>query len=123
MIESLKYNEKGQAIINDLYGWMDGGTVSVWLASVNSQDLKIDFTQKADFNNKLAELPAGSLVLDGHVVEVRSDLEKDILTTLKSAVFNDSLLPADRQFKNALDEAIQYVESDAYIELARRSGI
>ena len=117
MLESLKYNDKGQAIIKDLYAWMDGGTVSVRLASYNSEEIQIDFTQKAFFTNKHEQFPPGSLILNNYIVGIRSDLERTILNTLKKATFSDEVSYADQLVKNCLEEAIQFVESEEYLKL------
>ena len=122
MLDRLKYNEEGQALIVDLYAWMDGGTVTVRFASENGDGVEVEFVQKVFFEDKQIGLAAGSLVIDNGVVSLRSELEKQVIDVCKRAIFSDEVSLEDRQFKVCLEEAIAFVESDDYILTAKKVG-
>jgi len=123
MLESLKYNATGQAVIVDLHAWMDGGSITVQLATVNGDVLNIEFVQKAHTKKVVGQFPPGSVVINSHVVSVRSSLESEMLAVLKNAIVSEQVSVADKQFIEAsLEKAIEFVESAAYIDMAKQIG-
>ena len=123
MLESLKYNATGQAVIVDFHAWMDGGSITVQLATVNGDVLNIEFVQKVHTKKVVGQFPPGSAVINSQVVPVRSSLESEMLAVLKNAIVSEQVSVADKQFIEAsLEKAIEFVESAAYIDMAKQIG-
>ena len=118
MLEGLKLNAHGNAEITDLYAWMDGGTVTVQLTTVNETSVEIEFVQKVFLDISERNPHPGRLLLNKQVVDLRSELETQILTILKQADFGVHSKSA-RDFKDCLEEAIDFIESDAYVRLVK----
>ncbi|HEY8938162.1 MAG TPA: hypothetical protein VIM65_23230 [Cyclobacteriaceae bacterium] len=119
-IDNVKINATGQAEIIDLYGWMDGGTVTVRLATTDHSVVEIEFTQKANLQVTERNPNPGRLLLNKKVVDIRSDLEIEIITLLKNAIYSDDPSHDNKHFRESLNEAINFVSTDAYILLARQ---
>ncbi|WP_264544153.1 hypothetical protein [Flavobacterium sp. N1846] len=72
-------------------------------------------------NRKGFPIP-GSLILNVKEVEIRSDLENEILSKLKSARFSTKIIDNEKQILHKIiQESISFIESDNYIEIAKNS--
>ena len=121
MFDNLKINTNGQAEIIDLYGWMDGGTVTVKLATTDSTVVEIAFVQKANLVISERNPNPGRLLLNKNVVEIRSDLEARIIALLENAIYSDDPSHDNRDFRQCLKEAIDFVATDTYASLAKQN--
>lgn len=121
MFDNLKINLAGQAIIIDVYGWMDGGTVTVKLATIDDTPIEIEFRQKADLRVTERNPHPGRLLLNNKVVDIRSDLEAKIITILKNAVYSEDPSHDTNDFRECLIEAIDFVETDEYVIIGKTS--
>lgn len=122
MLDNIKINAAGRAEIIDLIAWLDGGTVTVKLATVDSSPLDIEFVQKVDLRVTERNPNPGRLLLNKKAVDIRSDLETKILAILKNALISEELPIGDKVFKTCLDDAIGFVETNDYILLAKQTS-
>lgn len=118
MFDNLKTNTAGQAEIIDLYAWMDGGTVTVKLATVDNAPLEIEFVQKADLRVTDINPNPGRLLLNKKIVDMRSALEAKIIYLLKNALYSENPSHDNKDFRECLEEAIRFVESNDYVLIA-----
>ncbi len=122
MFDNLKINEAGQAEILDLYAWMDGGSVTVKLATTDKTPIEIEFVQKADLRVNERNPNPGRLLINNNVVDVRSDLEAEIITVLKKACYSNDPSLDNKSFRECLNDAIKFVETNEYILIAKQTG-
>lgn len=115
MLDNLKTNTAGQAEILDIYAWMDGGTVTVKLATVDNAPLKIEFVQKANLRVTDLNPNPGRVLLNNKIIDIRSALEAKIIYVLKNALYSENPAHDNKDFRECLDEAIRFVESNDYI--------
>ena len=120
MIDNLKINTTGQAEIIDIYAWMDGGSVTVKLATLNNEPFLIEFRQKADMRVTESNKYPGRLLLNNILVDIRSDLEANVIAILKKAIYSDNSLHETKDFRECLQDAIKFVETNDYILLANQ---
>lgn len=120
MLDNIKINTAGRAEIIDLIAWLDGGTVTVKLATLDSSPLDIEFVQKVDLRVTERNPNPGRLLLNKKAVDIRSDLETKILAVLKNAIISDELPIGDKAFKTSLEDAINFVETNDYVLLAKK---
>jgi hypothetical protein len=122
MLEQLKLNASGRAEILELYAWMDGGTVTVILATIDNSPCEITFTQKMIKEVTRDNPYPGWLLYNKRRVIVRSDFEAKILAILKRAVFSDHASQGAKDFKSCLKESIRFVKSNAYLKITKTNG-
>ena len=122
MLDNLKINSTGQAEIIDVYAWMDGGTVTVTLSTIDNTPLEVEFAQKADLKLSDINPNPGRLLLNRKVVDIRSDLEVKIINVLKSALYSNNPSHDNKHFRKCLVEAIDFVETNDYVLLAKQTG-
>lgn len=120
MFGNLKINTSGQGEIIDIYSWMDGGTVTVKLATLDNSKFEVEFVQKADLRVTDRNPNPGRLLLNKKVVEIRSDLEANIIKILKNALYSEDPLHDNKNFRKCLAEAISFVESNNYVLIANQ---
>ncbi len=120
MFDNLKINTSGQGEIIDIYGWMDGGTVTVKLATIDNAKFEVEFVQKADLRVTDRNPNPGRLLLNEKVVEIRSDLEANIIKILKNALYSEDPSHDNKDFRECLVEAISFVESNNYVLTANQ---
>ena len=121
MFDNLKLNTAGQGEIIDLYAWMDGGTVTVKLKTIDNTKFEIEFVQKADIQVTDRNPNPGRLLLNKKVVDIRSDLEENIIKVLKNALYSEDPSHDNKDFRECLDEAISFIETNDYILLANQT--
>ncbi|WP_052594474.1 hypothetical protein [Aureispira sp. CCB-QB1] len=114
-MEQLNINFQSRMIIKDLSFWMDGGSVTVYCENIAGEKIEIEFHQNMSLDcYPNAKIP-GRLYINKLLVKVRSDLEKSILENLKSAKLEyDESLPDYHLILAALNEKIEYVQSEQY---------
>jgi hypothetical protein len=122
MFDNLKINSAGQAKIIDLYSWMDGGTVTVKLETIDNTPLEIEFKQKADLRVTERNPNPGRLILNNKVVDIRSELEAKIITILKNAIYSDDPSHDTKDFRESLIEAMDFIQTNDYVLLAKQIG-
>ncbi|MDQ6469259.1 hypothetical protein RB619_01300 [Flavobacterium sp. LHD-80] len=116
-----------EIIIENVGVWMDGGTVTLKMKKDNSIFYEIDFVQKVILEKSKRQiensLVPGSLLLNRKEVEIRSSLEKEILSEIKAAKFGTNISQSEIDALNRIIlEAINFVESEDYITVARKVG-
>ena len=116
-----------EIIIENVGVWMDGGTVTLKIKKDNSIFYEIDFVQKVILDKGKREIEnsliPGSLLLNGREVEIRSLLEKEILSEIKVAKFGTKISESEKDSLNRIIlEAIKFVESEDYLIVAQKVG-
>jgi hypothetical protein len=114
-------------IIEDVGFWMDGGTITLKIKKENSIFYKVEFVQKVILEKSKREIEGGlipgSLVLNNKEVEIRSAMEKEILSEVKSAEFGTRIAEGEKNsLKTIILEAVDFIESEYYITVARKVG-
>ncbi|MDA6071260.1 hypothetical protein NJT12_16705 [Flavobacterium sp. AC] len=115
---------KKNIIIENVGVCMDGGTLILEIKKNQSTFYEVQFVQKVIFSSRaLREQLPGSLVLNEKEVEIRSELEKEILSEIKSAEFGTKISEKERgSLKQIISEHIDFVESEDYIKVAKKVG-
>jgi hypothetical protein len=110
-------------IIEDVHCWMDGGTITLKMKKNESLFYDVEFVQKVSLTNR-EKLPLpGSLLLNNKEIEIRSELETEIVSEIKFAEFGDKILESEKTLlKKIISEAVEFVESEEYINLAKIVG-
>lgn len=116
-----------EIIIENVGVWMDGGTVTLKIKKDNSIFYEIDFVQKVILDKGKREIEnnliPGSLLLNRKEVEIRSLLEKEILSEIKVAKFGTKISESEKDSLNRIIlEAIKFVESEDYLIVAQKVG-
>lgn len=107
----------GILTINSLLSWMDGGTITLIANDDKLNNFKIEFTQNAFLKKREGKFRPGSLVLNEKEVEVRSRLEKEIITAIKEANLSAKI---DELDKSIIEDCIKFVLSEDYVKMAIR---
>jgi hypothetical protein len=118
------FDMKKQIIIENIGVSMDGGTLVLKIKKEESIFYEVEFVQKVVFSSRVPmdRLP-GSLVLNEKEVEIRSELEREILSEIRIAEFGMQLEESERDsFKRMILERIEFVESEDYITVAKKVG-
>ncbi|KUJ59671.1 hypothetical protein AR687_21645 [Flavobacteriaceae bacterium CRH] len=118
------FDMKKQIIIENIGLSMDGGTLVLKMKKEESIFYEVQFVQKNIFSSRspMSQLP-GSLVLNEKEVEIRSELEREILSEIRIAEFGMQLEESEREsFKRIILEAIDFVESEDYMTIAKKVG-
>lgn len=108
--------------ISNFAAWMDGGTLTFNCISKNGNNFEVTLSQYVilDIPKKLnnsIKLP-GRIYINDNLVEIRSTLEKNLITALKEVVLsNGGLLKME---KECLIKHISYLESEHYVENASK---
>ncbi len=99
---------------------MDGGTVTLVMQDQSSQTCEIEFVQKVSLK-RYDHLPRpGSLLINRKEVEVRSELEKEILIAVQGAEWGKGIKEEDKNsFKRIIEDCIDFVKSERYRDLAQ----
>ncbi|MFD2938823.1 hypothetical protein [Flavobacterium notoginsengisoli] len=113
-------------IIEDVLFWMDGGTITLKMKKGSSNFYEVEFVQKMilekGIRNPDRRAP-GSFLLDKKEVEIRSPLERQLLLEIKIAEFGAGINVKERDsIKKTILEAIDFVESEDYIIVAKKVG-
>ena len=108
-------------VIDDFAAWMDGGSVTMFCSNEADQHFNIHFQHWATGYHGDDTLP-GRLYFCGKLVEERSELEETLLAQFEQVeppIFHNrkDIQKIDRQI---LDNIIDYIRSDDYIELIRK---
>jgi len=108
----------GALVLNDLLCFMDGGTVLLRLTDSESKSFEVEFVQTMILKkDKYTKYP-GSLLLDNEYVPLRSDLERSIISSLKKV----DIKRFKELEKQIIQERISFVESEEYLEVAKKVG-
>jgi hypothetical protein len=85
---------------------------------------EIEFVQKVVFSSRaVMERFPGSLILNKKEVEIRSELERQILSEIRIAEIRMQLEESEREsLKKMILESIEFVESEDYIKVAKKVG-
>jgi len=123
MNEELTFNPKGNLTIEDVKTWMDGGTVTVITRDKESNNFEIEFVQKVSLVRR-DNLPCpGSLLLDRKEVEIRSELESKIISSVKTADWGQKIIEKERGlFRQMITDCVDFITSDKYIEVSKKVG-
>ncbi len=143
--------EDRSAITNSMYA-MDGGSIYLALRDPSGAPHSLHLPQHALPTTFSPDAPPGALILDGRVLGVRSPDEARLLEALRTAKFHalrplsdagsrigrpgERILVGEdvRRFVESVDRApneamrhlvervVGFVESDEYLEIARRQG-
>jgi hypothetical protein len=118
---------KNKIIIEDVSCWMDGGTVTLRMKKDESIFYEVGFVQKVILEKSKREIEdvmiPGSLLLNGKEVEIRSELEKEILSDIKAAELGTKIVEHEIDLlKRIISESVEFVESEDYIEVAKMVG-
>jgi hypothetical protein len=112
-----------QIIIEDVLCWMDGGSVTLKMNENETDIFEVEFVQKVSLINRENFPKPGSLLLDGKEVEIRSSLESEIISKIKMADFGPKIIESEKDLlKKIIAESIEFVESENYIEIAKKVG-
>ncbi|SFC85264.1 hypothetical protein [Flavobacterium phragmitis] len=115
-----------EIIIEDVFSWMDGGTITLKMRKQQSELYEIEFVQKMILEKGKRDpdrRAPGSLLLDNEEVEIRSPLERQLLLEIKIAEFGAGINVKERDsIKKTILEAIDFVESEDYIIVAKKVG-
>jgi hypothetical protein len=115
-----------EIVIEEVWFWMDGGTITLKMKKDDSVFYEVEFVQKVSLEKSRRDYvraTPGSLRFDGKDVEIRSELERKLLLEIKIAEFGPKISEKERDsFKRTILEAIDFVESEDYITVARKVG-
>ena len=110
-------------IIEDVHCWMDGGTITLKMKKNESLFYDVEFVQKVSLTNREKSPLPGSLLLNNKEIEIRSELETAILSEIKVAEFGAKILESEKELlKKIISEAVEFVESEEYIKVAKKVG-
>ena len=114
---------KNDVKIEEVICWMDGGSVTLKMKKNESLKYEVEFIQKASLTN-LTKLPLpGSFLLNRREIEIRSELEKEILLEIKNAKFGAKIIESEKDLlKKIITESVEFVESENYINIAKKVG-
>jgi hypothetical protein len=117
------FNPKGQLIIEDVHTWMDGGSITLITRDKESNNFEIEFVQKS-FLQKRDNLPyPGSLLLDKKEIEIRSELESRIISSVKGADWGQKIIEKEKgQLGQMIKDCVDFITSDKYIEVSMKMG-
>lgn len=117
------FNPKGQLTIEDIYIWMDGGTITVIASDMENNKYEIEFVQKVILKKYNNHPIPGSLLLNRQVIETRSEIETRIISSIKNAEWGHQIKKNEKKlYKQMLSECINFIVSDNYLDLARKMG-
>jgi len=116
-----------EIVIEEVLFWMDGGTMTLKMKKNDSIIYEVEFVQKMILEKPERSignyLIPGSLLLNGKEVEIRSELEREILLEIKVAEFGVNIVKNERDpLKKIILDAIDFVQSEDYITVATRVG-
>jgi hypothetical protein len=122
-INQLDLDMENIVIIEDVNCWMDGGTITLKMKKNESLFYDVEFVQKVSLTNR-EKLPLpGSLLLNNEEIEIRSELETEILSEIKVAELGGKILSREKELlKKIISEAVEFVESEEYIRVAKKVG-
>lgn len=114
---------KKTVIIEEVHCWMDGGSITLKMKKNESLFYDVEFVQKVFLTNQGKSSSPGSLLLNNKEIEIRSELETEILSEIKIAEFGSKILASEKELlKKAISEAIEFTESEDYIKVAKKVG-
>ena len=122
-IEKHTFKMKNDVKIEEVICWMDGGTITLKMKKNESLKYEVEFVQKVSLTN-LTKLPLpGSFLLNRKEIEIRSELEKEILSEIKNAKFGAKIIESEKDLlKKIITESVEFVESENYINIAKKVG-
>jgi hypothetical protein len=114
---------KNEVKIEEVICWMDGGTVTLKMKKNESLNYEVEFVQKVSLTNRTKLPLPGSFLLNRKDIEIRSVLEKEILSEIKIAKFGTKILESEKELlKKIISESVEFVESENYIKIAKKVG-
>ncbi|WP_394774710.1 hypothetical protein [Flavobacterium sp.] len=118
---------KNKIKIEDIGFWMDGGTITLKMKKEDSIFYEVELVQKVILEKSRGEIEyklfPGSLILNNKAVDIRSELEKELLSEIRIAEFGTKIAEKERvSLKKIISEAIDFVESEDYITIAKKVG-
>ena len=121
--ENHTFKMKNDVKIEEVICWMDGGTITLKMKKNESLKYEVEFVQKVSLTN-LTKLPLpGSFLLNRKEIEIRSELEKEILSEIKNAKFGAKIIESEKDLlKKIITESVEFVESENYINIAKKVG-
>lgn len=108
-------------LINELAAWMDGGTITFYCETSTVKEIVIEVVQRMQLMKRENAKYPGALYLHHQLVGLRSPLEQAMIVGLKKASFENKAKTSAID-RNILAEIIEYLESDALIETAYKTG-
>ncbi len=120
-MKGVEFNPKGQLTIEQVYTWMDGGSVTLEVKDEEGNAFSIEFVQKVSLQKQEYAACPGSLLLNKNEIEIRSQIESKILSSVQQAVWGPAIAEAEKQLlSKIIGECIEFVASDAYLEVAKK---
>ena len=120
-MEEIEFNPEGQLTIEEVYTWMDGGSVTLDTINECETTFSIEFVQKVSLQKHDYAPSPGSLLLNRNEIAIRSEIESKILLAVKQAVWGQKIVEAEKQLlSRIISECIEFVTSDAYLEVAKK---
>jgi len=97
--------------IEDLFTWMDGGSITLKCRNNSNQEFEIEFVQNVSWNLYESHNIPERIYLNKVLIDQRSDLENNIITGLN----NVDLKSMNALDKKILKEKLEYVISEKYL--------
>lgn len=102
---------KSEIEIEELHSWMDGGSIALKCRNKLNQTFEIEFVQNVFWDIYETQNIPGRIYLNKELIAQRSDLETQIINTLKTAHLKSSN-PLEQK---VLEEKLDYVNSQKYL--------
>ncbi len=81
----------------------------------------IEFVQKVFLQKEDYAACPGSLLLNKNEIEIRSQMESKILSSVQQAVWGPAIAEAEKPLLSKIvGECVEFVISDAYLEVAKK---
>jgi len=133
--------------VTDCGGVLDGGTLIIFLRDTAGSEHTLKVPQHHIAGNFRPGEPPGALIFDGEVLAVRGSAEQELVTALRAATYmyaehsyadHSDLAEAARLhlqewlratgedvstlLRHAVADILEFVGSEAYVDVARRFG-
>jgi hypothetical protein len=120
-MKNTEFNLSAPLTITQLFAWMDGGSTTLTAKDENGNNFTIEFIQKMfPVVNENGRIP-GSILINDQLVDIRSTLERSIITALKSARFEEEGYNApDSPEMQLVWDWIDFTESEDYVAMAKK---
>jgi hypothetical protein len=114
---------QGQLIITNCAFAMDGGSKVLIGKDSTGKEIHFHLPQHGIISNFTEDLTPGRLHVNGEPIEVRSELEWDILIKLSESIIESPFeTEKDHSISDMVKEIIHFIKSDEYVEVAKRFG-
>jgi len=102
---------KSKIEIEELFTWMDGGSITLKCKNEKNQEFEIEFVQNLSWDFYESQKIPGRIYLNNMLIDQKTILEVQIIEGLKSVTL---------KHKNSLDqkilsEKLEYVNSEKYL--------